>query len=159
MFTKNILKIAFTAAILYLIFLAIFAFNSHYENIVLLYIGNGLFFLSILSGLIWLNKMAGGNASTRVLFKTGVWSLIHGVAVATVLGIILFYIQKGNYVDAEMLEDLPAQGGDIHKDDMFLNIIINSAVLNPILGFFATILGSGVIKKNQKSGSGRETVQ
>ena len=159
MFTKNAISISMVASVVYLVLLAIFAFNSNYLNIVLLYIGNGLFFSIVLFGLIRQNKLAGGNASSSHLFRVGWSSTLLGVIITTAVGLILFYMQKSMVPAGEVLQNMPEAGSEVEQDDMFLTILTNTLIVNAILGVVASIIGSGVIKKNQKSPGGRESVQ
>lgn len=148
---------AVIATALYSIPVAVFIFNSTYENIVLLYLGNILFAATVLFGVVRLNSVANNNAAAIPLFKVGWQITVIGVILTTVISVLLYFLQRQVVPARNVLSDATDHLGGLRTDDLFLSLISHSAGVNGVLGVLAAVGGAGVVKRNQKTLHGRDS--
>src|SRR6266700_1769071 len=87
------IRYPFLAAILYNISLVVFLFNTRYENVWVLYIGNILFCATVLWALIHFNHKVRDIASIKSMFMVGLKITLYGVIIASILCFILLGIK------------------------------------------------------------------
>jgi uncharacterized membrane protein len=138
------------AAILYTLFVAIYLFALNYMNVWLLFMGNILFVAVVLMGVIKGNHRVHDVASVRSLFMMGFKITIYGTLASTALCVLLLIINS--FSNSLTSSDVPAQAG---RGDIFFTILSNTIAVNLTLGALAALLGSSVVKRNQKSEEGK----
>lgn len=154
---KQAVPLGVIAAALFSTFLAVFAFNSIYENIVLLYGGNLLFATVVLIGIIRLNAIAHNNAPAVPLFRTGWQITLIGVIVSTLAAFILYLLQDASVPTKNILPTIPVEQADKKIENLTLTIFVHAIFINALVGVLATIIGSGVVKRNQKTMKGKDS--
>ncbi len=156
------IRYPFLAAILYNISLVVFLFNTRYENVWVLYIGNILFCATVLWALIHFNHKVRDNASIKSMFMVGLKITLYGVIIASILCFILlgikyyvFNAHPASMPETKLLEQSPTQAGNDTSGELTAALFTSTVVINIILGGLAASLGATVAKKNQKTEQGK----
>ena len=138
------------AAILNTLSIMVYLFIRNYANVWVLFVGNILFSAVILISVFRSNHRVHDTASVRSLFLTGLKVTIYGILLATVLCLLLLLINS--FFTGLNSKDLPPQSG---RGDIFFTILSNTIAVNAVLGALAAVIGSSVVKRNQKTGEGK----
>ena len=144
-------KYSLWAAILNTVSIVVYLLFRHYSNTWLLYIGNILFSTIVLIGVFRANHRIHDTASVRSLFMMGLKVTIYGILIAIVLcGLVL--IINSMFTGLNDQAGNPAQSG---RGDVLFIILSNTIAVNAILGALAAVIGATVVKKNQKTETGK----
>ena len=143
-------KYSLWASILNTISIIVYLSYHNYENAWWLYIGNLLFSAMVLIGVIRGYHRVHDTASVRSSFMMGFKITIYGVLLAAVLcGLVL--IVNSIFTGLNDASNPPASG----RGDVFFTILSNTIGVNAVLGALAALIGSTVVKKNQKTEQGK----
>jgi hypothetical protein len=144
-------KYSLWAAILNTASIVIFLFFRHYTNTWILYVGNLLFSAVVLIGVFRGYHRIHDTASVRSSFMMGFKITIYGVLIAIVLcGLVL--IINSMFTGLNYQAGNPPQSG---RMDVLFTILSNTIAVNGVLGALAALIGSTVVKKNQKTEQGK----
>jgi hypothetical protein len=143
-------KYSVWAAILNTLSIVVFLFNRQYENTWLLYAGNLLFCAVVLTGVFRGYHRVHDTASIRSSAMMGIKITIYGILLAILLCVVVLVINSMFTGLNDRSE--PAQSG---RGDVLFTILSNTIAINAILGALAAVLGATVVKKNQKSETGK----
>jgi len=156
------IKYPLLAALLYSIPLLIFLFNTAYQNVWILYIGNILFCGMVLWSLIHFNHKVRDEASVPSMFMVGLKITLHGLLMASVLCFILlgiryylFTVHPAANPENKLLEQSPSQAGNDTSGELLSTLFTNTVVINAVLGGLIAGLGATVAKKNQRTEKGK----
>jgi hypothetical protein len=150
------------AAVLYSIPVLIYLFNTAYQNVWILYVGNILFCGIVLWALIHFNHKVRDEASIRSMFLVGLKITLYGLIIASIacfifLGIKYYFFNAYPAANSEnkLLEQSPSQAGHDTSGELLSALFMNTVVVNAVLGGLAAALGASVAKKNQKTEKGK----
>ena len=144
-------KCSVWAAILNTVSIITYLFLRHYSNTWILYIGNLLFSATVLIGVFRGNHRVHDTASVRSLFMMGFKITIYGILIAIVLCALVLIINS-MFTGLNYQAGNPAQSG---RYDILFTILSNTIAVNGALGALAALIGSTVVKKNQKTEQGK----
>jgi hypothetical protein len=139
------------AAILNTASIVVYLFFRNYSNTWFLYIGNILFSAIVLIGVFRGNHRVHDTASVRSLFMMGLKITIYGILIAIVLCALALIINS-MFTGLNNQAGNPPQSG---RADVLFTILSNTIAVNGVLGALAALIGSTVVKKNQKSEQGK----
>jgi hypothetical protein len=143
-------KYSVWAAILNTLSIVVYLSSRRYENAWILYIGNLLFSAVVLIGVFRGYHRVHDTASVRSSFMMGFKITIYGILLAIVLcGLVLII---NSMVSGLNDPSNPPQSG---RGDVLFTILSNTIGVNAVLGALAALIGSTVVKKNQKSEQGK----
>jgi hypothetical protein len=144
-------KYSLWAAILNTVSIVVFLLFRHYSNTWILYIGNLLFSAVVLMGVFRGYHRIHDTASVRSSFMMGFKITVYGILIAAVLcGLVLLI--NSMFTGLNYQAGNPAQSGRL---DVLFTILSNTIAGNGVLGALAALIGSTVVKKNQKSAQGK----
>lgn len=143
-------KYSLWAAILNTLSIVVFLFYQQYQNTWILYTGNILFCAVVMIGVFRGYHRVHDTASLRSSAMMGIKITIYGILLAILLGVVVLVINSMFSGLSDKSE--PAQSG---RGDVLFTILSNTIGVNAILGGLAAVLGATVVKKNQKSESGK----
>jgi len=156
------IRYPFLAALLYSVPAAIFLFNTSYQNIWILYIGNILFCAMVLWALIHFNHKVKDEASLPSLFMVGLKITLFGLIIASIFCFILlavkyfgFNVHPAAMPENSVLDQSPSQAGHERSGELLSTLFTNTVVINAVLGGLVSALGASVAKKNQKTVKGK----
>lgn len=152
--TSFYIRYSVIAAVLFTITASIFLFNTTYANTWLLYVGNLLFAATILTGVIRVSHKAHDNANIQSLFIVGVKITFYAILIASVLCLIMLAILSG-VSSGTTVEESPTQAGSDTRGDLVLNVFLSAVMINAVLGGLASLIGTSVAKRNQKTPQGK----
>lgn len=143
-------KYSLWAAILNTAGIVVYLSSRHYENAWWLYIGNLLFSAMVLIGVFRGYHRVHDTASLRSSTMMGIKITIYGILLASLFCGVVLLINS-------MLTGLndasnPTQSG---RGDVLFTILSNTIGVNAVLGALAAVIGSTVVKKNQKTEHGK----
>lgn len=143
-------KYSLWASILNTISIIVYLSYRNYENAWWLYIGNLLFSGMVLIGVFRGYHRVHDTASVRSSFMMGFKITIYGVLLAAVLcGLVLIV---NSMITGLNDASNPPQSG---RGDVLFTILSNTIGVNAVLGALAALIGSTVVKKNQKTEEGK----
>ena len=143
-------KYSLWAAILNTAGIIIYLSFRHYENAWWLYIGNLLFCAMVLIGVFRGYHRVHDTASLRSSTMMGIKITIYGILLAALLcGLVLVINSLFTGLNDR---STPAQSG---RGDVLFTILSNTIGINAVLGALASVIGSTVVKKNQKTEAGK----
>lgn len=143
-------KYSLWASILNTISIIVYLSYRNYENAWWLYIGNLLFSAMVLIGVFRGYHRVHDTASVRSSFMMGFKITIYGVLLAAVLcGLVLIV---NSMITGLNDASNPPQSG---RGDVLFTILSNTIGVNAVLGALAALIGSTVVKKNQKTEEGK----
>ena len=151
---------AFVASIAYLVPTAYFLLGNGDAKIWLPYLGNGLFFITILVCIAFFNVEANQHASVRSLFFAGLRSTIIAAIFSAIVAFILAAIKYG-YFEMKSSEVAQSASGNsmlYSHEEAGVMIIINALIVNFIMGILGSFIGASVSKRNQTTERGKELV-
>ncbi|THU34105.1 hypothetical protein FAM09_24090 [Niastella caeni] len=143
-------KYSLWAAILNTVSIIAFLSFRHYSNTWLLYIGNILFSAMVLIGVIRGYHRVHDSTSVRSTFMMGFKITIYGVLLASLLCVVVLI--TNSLVSGLNDSSNPPQSG---RGDVLFTILSNTIGVNAVLGALAALIGSTVVKKNQKTEQGK----
>jgi hypothetical protein len=143
------------AALLFTIPAAMFLFSSTYSNIWLLYLGNMLFAGIVLWSVIRVNHRVHDAASINSLWTVGIKITFYALLIASVLCLIMLAVQSSMVNEQTAVESSPTQAGSDTRGDLVITLFVNTVLINAVLGALASLLGSAVAKRNQKTEQGK----
>ena len=156
------IRYPFIAAILYSISVIVFLFNTSYQNVWVLYIGNILFCATVLWSLFHFNHKLRDSASIQSMFLVGLKITLYGLIIASIICFILLAIKYYAFnahpaamPENKLLDQSPGQAGHDASGELVASLFTNTVVINAVLGGLAAALGSTVAKKNQKTEKGK----
>lgn len=142
------------AAVLFTVTAAVFLFNNQYANTWLLYTGNLLFSAVVLLGVIRVNHRVHDNASMQSLFMVGIKITFYAILIASVLTLIMLAVISST-TGGTTVDQSPSQAGRDTRGDLVLNVFLSAVMVNGFLGALASLIGSTVAKRNQKTTQGK----
>jgi hypothetical protein len=148
-------KYSLWAAILYAVTASVFLFNNAYANMWLLYVGNILFSGAVLWGVIRVNHRVNDSGSIQSLFMVGMKITLYALLIASVLCLLMMITKTTLFANGTQVTDSPTQAGSDTRGDMVINLFISAVFVNAILGSLASLIGSSVAKRNQKTTEGK----
>jgi hypothetical protein len=144
-FAKRYLLRGFIAACIYCIVVVVFLYRKHFEDIWLLFLGNGLYLLAVSVVVFLSNKAHKFSQSPVTSAISGHVLSLTGAAISVALSLLLyllFYLgidgSKGEALHgspAEMSHNAPNNG-------IIFVLIVVAALGNTITGFFAAVITS-----------------
>jgi hypothetical protein len=138
------------AAVLNTLSIVVFLFNRQYQNTWLLYVGNLLFCAVVLMGVFRGYHRVHDTASVRSSIMMGIKITIYGMLLAILMCVVVLVINSMFTGLNDSSE--PAQSG---RGDVLFIILSNTIAVNAILGALAAVIGATVVKKNQKTETGK----
>lgn len=143
-------KYSLWAAILNTASIVLYLLSRNYENAWLLYIGNLLFSAVVLIGVFRGYHRVHDTASLRSSTMMGIKITIYGILLASLLcGLVLLI---NSMITGLNDASNPPQSG---RGDVLFTILSNTIGVNAVLGALAAVIGSTVVKKNQKTEHGK----
>jgi hypothetical protein len=143
-------KYSLWAAILNTAAIVVYLSFRHYENAWWLYIGNILFSAMVLIGVFRGYHRVHDTASVRSSLMMGIKITIYGILLASVLcGLVLLI--NSLFTGLNDAGNPPQSG----RGDVLFTILSNTIGVNAVLGALAALIGSTVVKKNQKTEQGK----
>jgi hypothetical protein len=143
-------KYSVWAAVLNTLSIVVFLFNRQYQNTWLLYVGNLLFCAVVLMGVFRGYHRVHDTASVRSSIMMGIKITIYGMLLAILMCVVVLVINSMFTGLNDSSE--PAQSG---RGDVLFIILSNTIAVNAILGALAAVIGATVVKKNQKTETGK----
>jgi hypothetical protein len=143
-------KYSVWAAILNTLSIVVFLFYRQYENTWLLYVGNLLFCAVVLIGVFRGYHRVHDSASLRSSTMMGIKITIYGILLAILLCVVVLVINS-MFTGLNDRSEPPQSG----RGDVLFTILSNTIGINAILGALAAVIGATVVKRNQKSETGR----
>ena len=141
------------AGILYVLSVAIYLLMRNYANIWIPYIGNMLFGAVIYIGVLRANHRIHDTGSLKSLFMTGIKLTFYALVIATVLSLVIFGL-NAMLAGYSAPDSTPGAGSDT-RTDVFLVLLSHTLGGNAFMGVLASVLGSVVVKRNQKTEHGK----
>lgn len=154
---------ALIASIAYLLPTAYFLLGNGNTKIWLPYLGNFLFFISIVVAIAFFNVEANQSANVKSLLYTGLRTTIIAAIFCAIVAFVLAAIKYG-YFEEKTTETLQAaQSTDTNSafnnnNEAGVMIIINALIVNFIMGILSSLIGASVNKRNQTTVKGTELV-
>jgi len=143
-------KYSVWAAILNTLSIVLFLCFRQYQNTWILYLGNLLFSAVVLMSVFRGYHRVHDTASIRSSTMMGIKVTIYGILLAILLCVVVLVI---NSMFAGLNDSSePAQSG---RGDVLFIILSNTIAVNAILGALAAVIGATVVKKNQKTETGK----
>jgi len=143
-------KYSLWAAILNTLSIIVYLSYGNYENAWWLYIGNLLFSAMVLIGVFRGYHRVHDTASVRSSFMMGFKITIYGVLLAALLcGLVLVF--NSIFTGLNDASNPPQSG----RGDVLFTILSNTIGVNAVLGALAALIGSTVVKKDQKTEQGK----
>lgn len=153
--TSTFITFALLAAISYAIMAAVFLFNTTYSNTWLLYLGNILFTVFVMYGIIQANHRVQDGASIKSMFTIGLQITLYALIIASVACLIMLGIKSVMSNSYDAVPNSPDNAGIDTRGDLVLTLFMSVVVVNAILGGLAALVGSSVAKRNQKTERGK----
>ncbi len=154
---------ALIASIAYLLPTAYFLLGNGNTKIWLPYLGNFLFFISIVVAIAFFNVEAHQRANVKSLLYTGLRTTIIAAIFCALAAFILAAI-KYNYFEEKTNEAIQAAQTTVansafnSNNEAGIMIIINALLVNFIMGILGSLIGASVNKRNQTTLKGTELV-
>jgi hypothetical protein len=150
-------RYSITAAILYTFTAGIIIYGSNYENVWLVFIGSLLFSAVVLTGVIQVNHRVHDSASIKSMFAVGMRITVYGLIIASIL-VLLMIGTKSLFIGHVEIAQSPSQAGPDSSGDLVFTLFTATVLVNAVLGALASLIGSSVAKKDQKTEKGRTLV-
>ena len=147
-------RYSFTAAILYSLAAGIVIYRNAYENIWLIFAGSLLFSAVVLTGVIQVNHRVHDSASVKSMFMVGMKITLYGCIIASILCLVMI-ATKSLFIGPVEISQSPSQAGADSSGDLVLTLFTATVLVNALLGGLASLIGSSVAKRNQKTEKGR----
>ena len=152
---------AIIASIAYLVPTIYFLLGEGNRNIWLTYLGNFLFFISIVISIAFFNSQANRHASLKSLFFTGLRTTIIAVIFSAIVIFVLAAIKYGYFEtktsDIELATQSATDNSLMYRHEQAgVMMIINAVIVNFFMGTLGSLIGSSVTKRNQTTEKGRE---
>lgn len=147
-------RYSFIAALLYSLAAGIVVYRNSYENVWLVFAGSLLFSAVVLTGVIQVNHRVHDAASIKTMFMVGMKITLYGCIIASILCLLMIGT-KSLFIGHVEISQNPAQAGSDSSDDLVLTLFTATVLVNALLGGLASLIGSSVAKRNQKTEKGR----
>ncbi|MBC7652212.1 MAG: DUF4199 family protein [Deinococcales bacterium] len=154
---------ALIASIAYLLPTAYFLLGNGNTKIWLPYLGNFLFFISIVVAIAFFNVEAHQHANVKSLLYTGLRTTIIAAIFCALVAFVLAAI-KYDYFTEKTNEAIQAAQTTVansafnSNNEAGIMIIINALIVNFIMGILGSLIGASVNKRNQTTVKGTELV-
>ncbi len=154
---------ALIASIAYLLPTAYFLLGNGNTKIWLPYLGNFLFFISIVVAIAFFNVEAHQHANMKSLLYTGLRTTIIAAIFCAIVAFILAAIKYG-YFEEKTNEAIEAAQSTVtnsafnNNNQAGVMVIINALIVNFIMGILGSLIGSSVNKRNQTTVKGKELI-
>lgn len=147
------IRYSWWAGILYVLSIAIYLLMRNYANIWIPYIGNMLFGAVVYIGVLRANHRIHDTGSLKSLFMTGIKLSFYALLIATAVSLIIFGINA--MLAGFSVQDSPSGAGSDTRTEVFLTLLSHTLAGNAFMGVLASVLGSVVVKRNQKTEQGK----
>lgn len=152
-YLSSYIKWGIISAIAFCIPMFIFLKSGEYSSTWWLYVGNGLFLVTIAIYMMQFNKMKNENASTQTMVAAGHIATIIGIVISCIVAAIalpmfipdIFSSGKSD----EVLTDAPSQLGTGKTNGLVFILFMNAIIGNVCGGSFASIMIPYTARKNQ----------
>jgi len=143
-------KYSVWAAILNTLSIVVFLCYRQYQNTWILYVGNLLFSAVVLMGVFRGYHRVHDTASVRSSTMMGIKITIYGILLAILMCVVVLVINS-MFTGLNDKSEPPQSG----RGDVLFIILSNTIGINAILGALAAVVGATVVKKNQKTETGK----
>lgn len=154
---------AFIASIAYLLPTAYFLLGNGNTKIWLPYLGNFLFFISIVVAIAFFNVEAHQRANVKSLLYTGLRTTIIAAIFCGIVAFILaaikydYFVEKTNQA-LQAAQSTATNSAFNNNNDAGIMIIINALIVNVVMGILGSLIGASVNKRNQTTLKGTEII-
>jgi hypothetical protein len=149
-----IARYASTAAVLYSLAAGIVIYRNDYSNIWLVFAGSMLFSATVLTAVVQVNHRVHDSASVKSMFMVGMRTTLYGLIIASVLNLLMIGT-KSIFMGNIEVSQSPDQAGADSSGDLVLILFTATVLVNAVLGALASLIGSSVAKRNQKTEKGK----
>lgn len=154
---------AFIASVTYLVPTSYFLLGNGESKMWLPYLGNFLFFISIIVSIAFFNSEANQHANIKSLILTGLRTTFIAAIFSTLVTFIFAAIKYGYFEmkigDIEQTAQSATGNSVIYNHNQAgVVIIINALIVNFMMGILGSLIGASVSKRNQTTEGGRELI-
>lgn len=152
-YLSSYLKWGIIAALAFCIPMIIYVNSENYQKTWLLFLGNGLFLVSIAVYMLTFNAKKGGDASTQTQIAAGHIATVFGIIISCIVAAIAIAVFIPDIfspgLSDKALENAPSQTGTGKTHGLIFFVYMCAVIGNVCGGSFASIILPYSAKRNQ----------